>query len=152
MKNLTYCITRLRLATACLAALLLCSCVSSFSTGTTQLSRGLVEQRLVKGKTTKAEVRALLGEPQSITSGSFVNSAYPPAETWTYTKTFYRDAAEMGAGHAIAYGLATGGYGIYDRVEVSVLMVIFDPRGRVMRHIFSQSAAGAARPGGLAQQ
>jgi hypothetical protein len=24
---------------------------------------------------------------------------------WTYTKTFYRDAAEKGVGYAIAYGM-----------------------------------------------
>ena len=52
-----------------MSALLLAGCANSLSTGTTRLSRELVDKSLVTGKTTKAEVRALLGEPQSITSG-----------------------------------------------------------------------------------
>ena len=124
---------------------LLCGCGSiSVTTGAKQLSRELVEKSLIKGKTTKAEVRALLGEPQSITSGSFANLPGVPAETWSYSKTFYRDTAEKsGLGGSFARYAVTGS--LYDRVEVSVLIVTFDARGRVIGHMFSTSAAGAPR-------
>ncbi len=89
--------------TCCVAALLLGGCANSITTGTSQLSRELVARRLVNGKTTKAEVRALLGEPQSTAISDLGGSRF--AEVWTYTKTFYRDAAEKGVGYAIAYGM-----------------------------------------------
>jgi len=135
------------IAVYCITALLLfCGCASqSVTTGTKQLSREFVEKNLVKGKTTKAQVRALLGEPQSTTSGSLVNLPGVPAETWAYTKTFYRDAQEKGFGYAVALGMVNPYGSGYDRVEVSTLMVTFDKSGRVMGHIFSSSAAGMPR-------
>jgi hypothetical protein len=117
-----------------------CADISTTS-GTPQLSRGLVERSLVKGKTTKEEVIALLGEPQSTVSG---DASIPgmPAETWTYTKTFYRDAAKKeGLAGSFARYAVTGS--LYDRVEVSVLIVMFDQGGRVSGHTFSTSAAGS---------
>lgn len=75
--------------------LALAGCTVSTTTGTSQLSRELVEQSLVKGKTTKARVRRLLSEPQSTTSGDMgLNVPGVPAETWTYSKTFHRDSQE----------------------------------------------------------
>lgn len=126
------------------AVLLLAGCASvSTTTGTTKLSRELVEKSLARGKTTKDQVRALLGEPKS-TASSDMGIPGAPAETWTYTKTFYRDTAEKsGLGGSFARYAVTGS--LYDRVEVSVLMVMFDKRGRVSGHVFSTSAAGAAR-------
>jgi hypothetical protein len=126
------------------AAFVMLGCASvSTTTGTAKLSRELVEKSLIKGKATKRDVRALLGEPQSTTSS---DNGIPgmPAEIWTYTKTFYRDTAEKSgpAGSFVRYAV-TGS--LYDRVEVSVLMVMFDKSGRVSGHTFSTSAAGAAR-------
>lgn len=125
-----------------IAAALGAGCVNSFSTGTTKLSRALVEKSLVKGETTKEQVRALLGEPQSTTSGD-MGIPGMPAETWTYAKTFYRDAAEKGFGYAVARSMVNPASMGYDRVEVSVLMIMFDKSGRVSGHTFSTSASGA---------
>lgn len=132
------------LIAAALAASLT-SCVSNITTGTPQLSRELVDQSLVNGKTTKAQVVALLGEPQSSVSSSMAGpaAAFMPAETWTYSKTFYRDAMAKGAAYSFArYALTNS---LYDRVEVSILMITFDAKGRVSGHTFSTSAAGAKR-------
>jgi outer membrane protein assembly factor BamE (lipoprotein component of BamABCDE complex) len=127
------------------AAALLASCATqSFSTGSTNLSRAFVEKSLINGETTKDQVRALLGEPQTTTS-SDANIPGMPAETWTYTKTFYRDAAEKGFGYAVAHSMVNPASKGYDRVEVSILMVMFDATGRVSGHTFSTSSAGAAR-------
>jgi len=100
-----------------------------------------VDSKLVKGETTKAQVRALLGEPQSTVSGD-TNISEGPAETWTYTKTFYRvpKKKEGALGHVARY-VATGS--TYDRVEESVLKVMFDDQGIVTGHTFSTSVAGA---------
>src|SRR5437763_705618 len=105
--------TLIALATAVL--LTACADISTTS-GTPQLSRELVERSLVKAKTTKEQVRALLGDPQSTVSG---DSSIPgmPAETWTYTKTFRRDAAKKeGVAGSFARYAVTGS--LYDRVEV----------------------------------
>jgi len=126
-----------------MATAVLCGCANvSHSAGTAKLSRDLVEKSLLKGKTTKEQVRALLGEPQSTTSGSFVNIPGAPAETWTYTKTFYRDAMEKeGAAGSLARFAVTGS--LYDRVETSVLIVMFDGRGHVTGHTFSTAHVGS---------
>src|SRR5437879_3013762 len=103
----------------------------SYTTGTKQLSRELVDQRLIKDKTTKTEVIALLGEPQSTTSGNMgLNLPGVPAKTWTYTKTFHRDAQEKGFGYAVAQGMMNPYGSGYDRIEVSVVIVMFDAHGR----------------------
>lgn len=131
-----------------IAALAMAGCAAqSYSTGTTQLSRELVEKRLVKGKTTKEEVRALLGEPQTTTSGDMGLTLVRglPAETWTYSKTFHRDATEKGFGYAVAQSMANPYSNGYDRIEVTVLIVMFDKNGRVMGHTVSTSAAGAKK-------
>ena len=100
-----------------------------------------MDSKLVKGETTKAQVRALLGEPQSTVSGD-TNISEGPAETWTYRKTFYRapKKKEGAVGHFARY-IATGS--TYDRVEESVLKVMFDDQGIVTGHTFSTSVAGA---------
>ena len=117
-----------------------CADVST-TTGTPRLSRSLADSKLIKGETTKAQVRALLGEPQSTVSGD-TNISEGPAETWTYTKTFYRapKKKEGALGHFARY-VATGS--TYDRVEESVLKVMFDDQGIVTGHTFSTSVAGA---------
>ena len=111
---------------------LLAGCASqSFRTGTKQLSREFVEQHFVNGKTTIPDVVALLGEPQSTTSGNLApNIPGMPAETWTYMKQFYRNVAEKGFGYAVARGMLNPYGSGYDRVETSVLIVMFDANGR----------------------
>ena len=96
------------------------------------------------GGATQAEVRSLLGEPQATSSGNLVAGPNAAAEIWTYTKKFYRDAAEKGFGYALARAMVNPYDSGYDRVEVSVLMITFDQSGRVMGHTFSTAAAGAA--------
>jgi outer membrane protein assembly factor BamE (lipoprotein component of BamABCDE complex) len=126
-----------------IGAALLCSCASqSYSTGAAKLSRALVEKSLVKGKTTRAEVRALLGEPQSSVTSDV---AGVQVEAWSYTKTFYRDASEKGFGYAVAQSMVNPASGGYDRVEVSILTITFDASGRVNGHTFATSASGAPR-------
>lgn len=56
-------------------------------------------------------------------------------------KTFYRDPAEKGFAYGVAYNMATGSP--YDRIETSVLMVMFDSGGKVSGHTFSTSHVGA---------
>lgn len=117
-----------------------CADVST-TTGTPRLSRSLVDSKLIKGETTKAQVRALLGEPQSTVSGD-TNISEGPAETWTYAKTFYRvPKKKEGALGRVGRYIATGS--TYDRVEESVLKVMFDDQGIVTGHTFSTSVAGA---------
>jgi outer membrane protein assembly factor BamE (lipoprotein component of BamABCDE complex) len=129
-----------------IASALLAGCASvSTTTGTTKLSRELVDRSLVKGTTTKEQVRQLLGEPQSVTSSDMAAIPGMPAETWSYTKTFYRDAADKGFGRAVAHAMINPYASPYDRIEVSILMVMFDKSGRVSGHTFSTSASGAAR-------
>jgi SmpA / OmlA family len=116
-----------------------CADVST-TTGTPKLSRSLVDSKLIKGETTKAKVRALLGEPQSTVSGD-ANISGGPAETWTYTKTFYRAPKKKeGVLGRVGRYIATGSP--YDRVEESVLKVMFDDQGIVTGHTFSTSVAG----------
>lgn len=117
-----------------------CADVST-TTGTPKLSRSLVDSKLIKGETTKAKVRALLGEPESTVSGD-ANISGGPAETWTYTKTFYRAPKKKeGVLGRVGRYIATGSP--YDRVEESVLKVMFDDQGIVTGHTFSTSVAGA---------
>jgi len=132
---------------ALIAATLLPGCATqSYTTGTKQLSREFVERNLIKGKTTKADVIALLGEPQSTTSGNMAPGIPGmPAETWTYMKNFHRDAAEKGFGYAVAQSMVNPASGGYDRIETSVLIITFDANGRVLGHTFSTAAAGAPR-------
>lgn len=126
-----------------MSAILLCSCASeSRTTGTAKLSRALVEKNLIKGKTTKAEVRALLGEPQSAVTSDVAGTQI---EAWSYTKTFYRDASEKGFGYAVGYSIVNPASGGYDRVEVSILTITFDATGRVNGHTFATSASGMPR-------
>jgi outer membrane protein assembly factor BamE (lipoprotein component of BamABCDE complex) len=121
-------------------ALLLCGCAAeSRTTGTAKLSRALVERSILDGKTTKAQVRALLGEPQSTVSGSYLGLG--AVESWSYSKTFYRDPTEKGFGYGVAYNMASGSQ--YDRVEVSILTISFDANGIVKSHVFANSASGA---------
>jgi outer membrane protein assembly factor BamE (lipoprotein component of BamABCDE complex) len=126
----------------CITALLLCGCASeSFTTGTAQLSRESVNRNIVNGRTTKAQVRALLGEPQSQSTSDMGAAGF--AECWVYKKTFFRDAADKGFGRAVLLGIANP-YGTgYDRVEVSILLVTFDRSGRVTGHTLTNAAQGA---------
>lgn len=125
-----------------LLALAFVGCAAqSVTTGTKQLSREFVEKNVVKGKTTKAEVRALLGEPQSTTSMNYSNLPNMPAEMWTYSKRFMRDPSEKGLAYGVAYNMATGS--MYDRIEITVLVVSFNASGRAVGLTFSQSHSGA---------
>jgi outer membrane protein assembly factor BamE (lipoprotein component of BamABCDE complex) len=122
---------------------LLIGCASqSITTGSPRLSREFVDRNLVKGKTTKADVQALLGEPQSAASSDIAGFR---VESWSYTKTFYRDASEKGFGYAIAYSMVNPASKGYDRVEVSILTITFDSSGLVTGHTFATSASGMPR-------
>ncbi len=129
---------------ACLAG---CATDSSYTTGTQQLTREFVEKSLIKGRTSKQDVLALLGEPQTVVSSDAAGGIPGiPYETWTYTKIFHRDATQKGGfAYAVAYSMANPASRGYDRVEVSVLMVMFDAKGRVASHTFSTSATGMPR-------
>lgn len=135
--------TKSVLALAAVLCLLGCA-AESVTTGTTQLSRELADRSLIKGETTREQVRALLGDPESATS-SDIDTGIPgaAAETWIYTKTFRRDPKEKGFVYGMTRNIATGS--MYDRVEVSVLTVMFDARGRVSGHTFSTSSTGAKK-------
>jgi hypothetical protein len=65
-----------------------------------------------------------------------------PAETWTYTKTFRRDAVKKeGQAKAFARYALTGS--LYDRIETSVLIIMFDANGIVRGRTFSTAHAGS---------
>jgi len=125
-----------------MALLILGGCASgSFSTGTAQLSRESVNKSIVSGRTTREQVRNLLGEPQSQSTSNF--GGYT-AETWTYNKMFYRDVTDKhSAGYAILRGFANPYATGYDRMEISMLSVTFDGSGRVKAHTFTTVASGA---------
>ncbi len=125
------------------AALLLSGCASeSLTTGPQQLTREFVDRNLMRGKTTKAQVKALLGDPISMAESTMNPNGF--SEIWTYKKMFYRDPVEKGFGYAVAYGMVNP-YSSYDRVEVSLLLVQFDANGVVRGHTFSTAAAGMPR-------
>jgi hypothetical protein len=132
------------IALCVLSATLLCGCVTNLTTGTPQISRETVDKALVKGKTTKAQVRALFGEPQTISSSS-MSTTIPglPSETWVYTKTMRYDT--MRKGPLYSFGMFALTNSIYDRTEFSMLMIMFDRNGRLLGHTFSSSAAGMSR-------
>jgi outer membrane protein assembly factor BamE (lipoprotein component of BamABCDE complex) len=126
-----------------MSALLICGCASqSRTSGSPRLSREFVDRNLIKGKTTKADVQALLGEPQSTASSDIAGFR---VESWSYTKTFYRDASEKGFGYAVAYNLVNPASNGYDRVEVSILTITFDSSGIVTGHTFATAASGMPR-------
>ena len=131
-----------------LAALLAVAtgCAShSYTTGTPGLNSEVVNRQVINGRTTKAQVIALLGEPRSKSSASLalpVAAATMPAESWVYTKTFHRDAADHG-GFGAAYAQAYRTGSSFDRVETSVLVVMFNAKGVVVGHTFNESTSGA---------
>jgi outer membrane protein assembly factor BamE (lipoprotein component of BamABCDE complex) len=103
-----------------LIAAVLCGCASEpFPASTTQLSRSLVDERLINGKTTKAAVIALLGEPKTQMSGNF---GAGNVEIWSYAQAFHRDI------NAYIMG--------YNDIEISSLSITFDSAGRVTGHTF----------------
>jgi hypothetical protein len=64
-----------------------------------------------------------------------------PLKTWTYTKTFYcAPKKKEGVLGRVGRYIATGSP--YDRIEESVLKVMFDDQGIVTGHTFSTSVAG----------
>jgi outer membrane protein assembly factor BamE (lipoprotein component of BamABCDE complex) len=78
-----------------------------------------VDRSLINGKTTKAQVIALLGEPKAQMSGNF---GAGNVEIWSYSQAFHRDLR--------AYCLG------YNDIEISSLSIAFDSSGRVTRHTF----------------
>jgi outer membrane protein assembly factor BamE (lipoprotein component of BamABCDE complex) len=78
-----------------------------------------VDRSLINGKTTKAQVIALLGEPKTQMSGNF---GAGNVEIWSYAQAFHRDIS--------AYCLG------YNDIEISSLSVSFDSAGRVRGHTF----------------
>src|SRR5215470_11453728 len=103
------------LATA-LAVVSLCGCASG-PTGPV-LSRTLVDRSLINGKTTKADVVALLGEPRSTVSGNFAGLQI---DTWAYAQALYHSAAaEKGIGEALLHAMDN------DKIEYSYLSITFD--------------------------
>jgi hypothetical protein len=107
----------------------------SFSTGATNLSQGTVDRALINGKTTKADVISLLGEPQSTVSGNFSGVK---VDTWAYAKTFYHSAAaEKGFGEALIHGMDN------DRIGYCYLSITFDSHGWVTGHTFGKTSVGA---------
>jgi hypothetical protein len=116
-----------------LAVVLLCGCASG-PTGPV-LSRTLVDRSLINGKTTKADVIALLGEPRSTVSGNF---AGVQVDTWAYAQALYHSAAaEKGIGEALLHGMDN------DKIQYSYLSVTFDANGRVTGHTFGNSITRA---------
>jgi outer membrane protein assembly factor BamE (lipoprotein component of BamABCDE complex) len=119
-----------------LAVVLLCGCASeSISTATPNLSRALVDRGLINGKTTKADVIALLGKPQSTVSGSFGGVH---VDTWAYAQALYHSAAaERGLGEALLHGMDN------DRIDYCYLSITFGANGRVTGHMFGNSNRSA---------
>jgi outer membrane protein assembly factor BamE (lipoprotein component of BamABCDE complex) len=116
-----------------LAVVLLCGCVSSSSSPI--LSRATIDRGLINGKTTKAGVIALLGNPQSSVSGNF---AGVHVDTWAYAQALYHSAAaEKGMGEALLHGMDN------DRIEYCYLSITFDTNGRVTGHMFRNSNVAA---------
>lgn len=95
------------------------------STGSKNLSEDILNQ-VIEGKTTKAEVTALLGEPSSKIRNSAVGTyGMVPSEIWSYSKVDYE------ATFASTYN--------YVPSKTTTLSVNFDKDGIVMSYSLFQA-------------
>lgn len=109
------------------AATLLSGCASTGNQALASADQATIDQHLVKGKTTKADVLAYLGPANSVSTSSAA-----AGETWVYV---YASSQAKGATFIPVVGLFAGGA----TGNSKVLSVSFDQQGVVSRYSFSSS-------------
>ena len=110
------------------AAVALGGCASTGSQALAGADQASVDQHIVRGKTTKADVVAYLGNPNSVTT---VDAS---SQSWMY---IYASARAKGATFIPVVGLFAGGM----NSDSKVLMITFDQAGVVKTYTFSASTS-----------
>ncbi|WP_051516909.1 hypothetical protein [Herbaspirillum sp. RV1423] len=121
-------VKKIAITAALCAASLLAGCASTGNQALANVDQTSVDQHLIKGKSTKADVLAYLGAANSVTT----NNSTPAGETWMY---MYASSQAKGATFIPVVGLFAGGA----TGNSKVLMVFFDAQGIVSRYTFSSS-------------
>ena len=127
MHNKDNTVKKLTLTLSFCALALLAGCASTGNQALASIDQAQIDQHLVKGKTTKADVLAYLGPANSVTTSNGTIG-----ETWMY---MYASSQAKGATFIPVVGLFAGGA----TGNSKVLMVVFDPQGVVSRYTFSAS-------------
>ncbi len=109
----------------CAAAL--AGCASTGNQALASADQASIDQHLIKGKTTKADVLAYLGPANTVSTTSGLGG-----ETWVYV---YASSQAKGATFIPVVGLFAGGA----TGNSKVLSISFDPQGLVSRYSFSSS-------------
>lgn len=119
------------------------SCASNKTKSDSNLTKTKVEERLVKGRTTKASVVELLGSPEMINSDS------EGAEQWVYSKHSWNtdsNGGNVGVGMAKWFSNSMVGLDLglnSDSTEQSsrttTLTVYFNKKGVVQKYNFSRT-------------
>ncbi|GEM_PF-2953129 len=133
----------------------LAGCATTQTYGTKNLSPELIKESLIKGKTTKEEVKKLLGKPTStmitdysmpkinlpqfgksgiVGSQEYDMSKVMPYETWTYSKIELHKVGVTPQG--FLFYSATGS--LYDKRKTTSLSVCFDKDGIVTSYSFME--------------
>jgi len=107
---------------AIVAALLLNACATSGNPALAEMDQISLDQHLVKGKSTKADVLAYLGP-----AGSFLKEPDNNTETWVYN---YSSSNALGMTFIPIYGLTHGG----ETKQSKSLTIIFNGNGIVIRY------------------
>lgn len=138
-----------------LLCLALIGCATTRTFGTKVLSQEFIEKNIIKGKTTKEEVRQLLGKPSSAITmanempkinmpmlqndGSVKPQEYDmsgmmPAEIWTYTKVEMHQVGLNPMGF-LNYAI-TGS--LYDKQKTTSISINFNKEGIVTGYSFME--------------
>jgi hypothetical protein len=136
-----------------IVAIFISGCASTQTYGAKNLSQDLIKESIIKGKTTKEEVRKLLGNPTSamitdynmpkvnlpkygesgiVGSQQYDMSNVMPYETWTYSKIELHKVGLTPKG--FLYYSTTGS--LFDRRKTTSLSVCFDKNGVVSSYTF----------------
>lgn len=134
-------------------AMLVSGCASTQTYGAKNLSQDLIKESIVKGKTTKEEVKKLFGNPTSamitnynmpkvnlpkygengiVGSQQYDMSSAMPYETWTYSKTELHKVGLSPKG--FLHYFVTGS--LFDKRKTTSLSVCFDKNGIVSSYTF----------------
>jgi hypothetical protein len=108
------------------AAIVLTGCASAGNQTLKDADQQQIDQRIIAGKTTKADVIAYLGNAESI---SFTDSGN---EIWTFT---YARAQAKGVNFIPVVGAFIGGQTLHKKQTV----ILFDARGVVKKATFSDT-------------
>lgn len=111
------------IAVALLSALTLGGCATSGNQALGSADQSTIDQRIVAGKTTKRDVQAYLGGPDSI------NLTDGGQEVWQYS---HAKTSVNAASYIPIVGLFAGG----STVDQKILTILFDKKGVVVKSAY----------------